>query len=156
MKQERPKNGRKLLYIIAVLLGLMAGCAAAPELTPEEVTQINVMCKDNATCVVNETNDAMRRLYERLEYEREDRMIKRRDKIVVFLNSCDADPTLVVVETIRSGRSQLPTSREKRAAMAEYGYAYTHSNVGKRASMHDLVCMNTDEAVRAIKRALGY
>jgi len=152
MKQEQPKNGRKLIYVIMVLLGLMAGCAAAPELTPEQVTQINVLCKDNATCVIDETNDAMRRLYEQLEYEREDRLIKRRDECILFLNACDTAESLVVVEIIKSGRSQLPTDRQKRRARSEYGYAYTHDNVGKWARKSDFLCMSP----RDVMRSLGY
>lgn len=155
-KREQPKNSRKLIYIVMVLLGLFAGCVAAPELTPEEVTQINVMCKDDATCIIEQTDDATRRMLERLEYEREDRMIKRRDKVIVFLNGCDAAESLVIVETIKTGRSQLPSSREKARARKEYGYAYTHDNVGSGAHMSNLVCMNARDVMRAIERAMGH
>jgi len=152
VKQERPKNGRKLLYIIAVLLGLMAGCVAAPALTPEQVTQINVVCKDDATCIIEKTDAAMDALLVQLEYEREDRLTKQRDACVSFLNACDAADNLVVVEVIKSGRSQLPNDRQKRKAMREYGYAYTHNNVGKYARKTDFLCMEP----REIMRQLGY
>lgn len=149
MKQERPKNGRKLLYIIAVLLGLMAGCVAAPELTPEEVTQINFICKDDATCIIEQTDDAMRRMYERLEYEREDRATQRLDKMVIFLNACDRHDSRVVVEVRRGGgRSQLPTEREKRKARKEYGYAYTHENLGRNINFVQVYCMNPRDVFR--------
>lgn len=148
MKREQPiRNGRKLLYIILVVLGLMAGCAG-PQLTPEEVTQINVLCKDNATCVIEKTDDAMRRLYERLEYEREDRATKRLDDMVGFLNACDRHKSLVVVEVRRGGRSQLPTDREKDKARREYGYAYTHENLGRDISHAQVYCLNPRDLFR--------
>ena len=150
-KHEQPKNGRKLLYIIMVLLGLMAGCVAAPELTPEEVTQINVLCKDDATCIIEQTDDAMRRLLERLEYEREDRATQRLDKMVIFLNACDQSDRLVVVEVIRGGRSQLPTEREKYKARKEYGYAYTHENLGRHISHAMILCMNPRDIIRQLQ-----
>ena len=151
-KHERPKNGRKLLYIIMVLLGLMVGCVAAPELTPEEVTQINVLCKDNATCIVEQTNDAMRRMFERLEYEREDRMALRKDKLVIMLNACDASDSFVVVEVIKGGRRQLPSAREKRKARREYGYAYTHDNLGKHWNHAQILCMHPQDIFRQLNR----
>ena len=151
MKREQPKNGRKLLYIIMVLLGLVAGCAG-PQLTPEEVTQINVMCKDNATCIIEQTDDAMRRLLERLEYEREDRATQRLDKMVIMLNACDADSRYVVVEVIKGGRSQLPNEREKRKARKEYGYAYTHENLGRDIRYAQVLCMSPHELFRQLNR----
>lgn len=151
MKREQPKNGRKLLYIIMVLLGLVAGCVAAPALTPEEVTQINVLCKDDATCIIEQTDDAMRRLLERLDYEREDRATQRLDEIVLMLNSCDQSDSLVVVEVIRGGRSQLPSDREKYKARKEYGYAYTHENLGKHVRHATLLCMNPHNLFRQLR-----
>lgn len=129
----------KISVILCILL-LTAGCVAAPELTPEQVTQINVLCKDNATCIVEQTDDAMRRLLERLEYEHEDRATQRLDKMVIFLNACDASDSLVIVEVIRGGRSQLPSEREKRKAMKEYGYKYTHENLGKHIHHAKILC----------------
>ena len=151
MKQERPKNGRKLLYIIAVLLGLMAGCAG-PQLTPEQITQINVVCKDDATCIIEKTDAAMESLLVQLEYERQDRLTQRRDACVSFLNACDASESLVVVEIRRSGRSQLPSEFEKRKARKEYGYPYTHGNIGRFARQSDFLCADP----RDVMRALGY
>lgn len=151
MKREQPKSGRKLLYIIMVLLGLVAGCIAAPELTPEEVTQINVLCKDDATCIIEQTDDAMRRLLERLEYEREDRATQRLDKMVIFLNACDQSDSRVVVEVIRGGRSQLPNAREKRIARREYGYAYTHENLGRSISTATILCMNPHDLFQQLR-----
>lgn len=141
----------KISVILCILL-LTAGCVAAPELTPEQVTQINVLCKDNATCIVEQTDDAMRRLLERLEHEREDRATQRLDELVIWLNACDASNTHVVVEVIRGGRSQLPNSREKRKALREYGYKYTHENLGRHIRYANLSCMNPRDIVRVLGR----
>ncbi len=148
-KREQPKNGRKLLYIIAVLLGLMAGCAG-PQLTSQQITEINVLCKDDATCIVERTDVAMKEMLEQLEYEREDRRIQARDECIIFLNACDASDSLVVVEVIKSGRTQLPNARQKRDARREYGYTYTHDNVGKYARKSDFVCMRPRDVMRQL------
>jgi len=150
-KREQPKNGRKLIYIVMVLLGLIAGCAG-PQLTPEQVTQINVECNDNATCIIEKTDAAMESLLVQLEYERQDRLTQRRDACVSFLNACDNAKGLVIVEVIKSGRSQLPSEREQLKARKEYGYSYTHDNIGKYARKTDFLCMYPKD----IMRALGY
>lgn len=152
-KQEQPKNGRKLLYIIAVLVGVLFGTGCAgPQLTPEQVTQINVECNDDATCIIEKTDAAMETLLVKLEYEREDRRIKKLDEMVAYLNACDAADNLVIVEVRRGGRSQLPTKREKRKARKEYGYAYTHENLGRDIHFTKILCMSP----RDIMRQLGY
>ena len=87
-----------------------------------------------------------------LQHEKEDRRLVRRDKLILFLNACDAHSGLVIVEVIKSGRSTLPNSRQKAKAMREYGYPYTHDNVSRWANRSDILCMHP----RDIFRQLGY
>ncbi len=150
-KREQPKNGRKLLYIIMVLLGLVAGCAG-PQLSSEQVTEINFICKDDATCIIEKTDAAMDALLVQLQYEAEDRKIKKLDDLVASLNACDASSNLVVVEIRKGGRSQLPNEREKRKARREYGYAYTHDNLGNNIQFSKILCMSPTEIFRQLNR----
>ena len=87
-----------------------------------------------------------------LQHEKEDRRLVRRDKLIDYLNACDAHPSLVIVEVIKSGRSTLPNDRQKTKAMREYGYKYTHDNVSRWAHRSDLLCMYP----RDILRQLGF
>jgi len=144
MRRERPKNGRKLLYIIAVLLGLLAGCVAAPELTPEEVTQINVICKDDATCIIEKTDDAMRRLLERLDYEREDRRNIEMDKLCALMRSCNT-PSTVIISRLTIGR----------VGQAAHINRAGECVIPKRARLHDYQCVTTQDLREAMRRA-GY
>jgi len=87
-----------------------------------------------------------------LQYEKEDRRIVRRDKLIIFLNACDAASDLVIVEIRRIGRSSLPNSRQKADAIKEFGYPYTHDNVNRRARQWDFGCMYPEDLLRQ----LGY
>ena len=87
-----------------------------------------------------------------LQHEKEDRRLIRRDKLIDYLNACDAHPSFVIVEIIKSGRSTLPNDRQKRKARMEVGYPYTHDNVSRWASRSDMLCMHP----RDIFRQLGY
>jgi len=84
------------------------------------------------------------------QYEAEDRRAKRLDKVVAMLNACDASDSHVIVEVRRGGRSQLPTKREQRKARKEYGYAYTHENLGKDIRFVKIVCMRPSDVFRSL------
>jgi hypothetical protein len=143
MKQERPKNGRKLLYIILALLGLVAGCVTAPALSPEEVTQINMICKDDATCIIEQTDDAMRRMLERLEYEREDRRNVEVDKLCALMLTCRASENLIISRGWgRTGQN---------AHLDKYGECV----ITKRNKLRDYSCMTPEDFRDAMERA-GY
>ena len=86
------------------------------------------------------------------QYAAADRRIQRRDKLIAFLNACDASADYVIVETIKSGRSALPTQNQQRRAKREYGYPYTHDNVGRYASMHNIQCVTADDIKEALRR----
>jgi hypothetical protein len=90
--------------------------------------------------------------YVQEQYVKEDRRIQKRDKLIAYLNACDAASALAVVEIIRSGRSQLPNKNEMKKARLEYGYPYTHGNVKKHASLHSITCLDPAD----IFRSLGY
>ena len=80
--------------------------------------------------------------YKQEQYDRADRRIVRRDELIIFLNACDAEPRLVLVEFHHIGRSPLPTQRQKRIAHQDYGYPYTHDNVDRKAMRNDFKCVN--------------
>ena len=88
----------------------------------------------------------------KFQHEQEDRRLVRRDKLITFLNACDAHTSLVIVEKIKSGRSVLPNERQKRKAIKEYGYPYTHNNVSRWARRSDIYCMTP----RDVMRQLGF
>ena len=90
--------------------------------------------------------------YVQEQYAAEDRRIMKRDKVIAFLNACSASDDHVIVETIRSGRSVLPSSNEQRKAKREYGYPYTHDNVGKYASLHNFQCATPADIKDALRR----
>ena len=141
-KREQPKNGRKLLYIIAVLLGLMAGCAG-PQLTPEQVTQINVECNDNATCIIEKTDAAMETLLLQLEYERQDRRNIEVDKLCALMLSCQAADMVIISKTYgRAGRV---------AHVDRHG----ECKIPKHARLREYKCITTDSFREAMRRA-GY
>ena len=114
-----------LLIVCITMGGSTVGCASTPRTEAEEI---------------------------QFQHEKEDKRLVRRDKLIAFLNACDADQNLVIVETIKTGRSQLPNSRQRRKARKEYGYPYTHNNVNRRARKFDIACMYP----RDILRQLGF
>jgi len=142
MKQERPKNGRKLLYIIAVLLGLMAGCVAAPALTPEQVTQINVECNDDAVCIIEATDKAMENLLFQIEYDRQEKRDIERDKLCAVMQSCNASNEHVMYTTRRVGHG-------KGARLDRYGECI----IPKRERLRDYQCVNRSDLLDAMRRA---
>jgi len=114
-----------LLVVCITMGGSAVGCAAS-SLTVEEQIQ--------------------------LQHEKEDQRLVRRDKLIKYLNACDAHPSLVVVEKRHAGRSTLPNTRQMMKARREFGSPYTHNNVNRRANRSDLLCMHP----RDILRQLGY
>ena len=129
---------KQLLTIIT--LALLIGCAGV-KLTPEETTIITLACKDDAICMVAATDKALADKVEQLEYEREDRRIIKRDKLIAFLNACDASEDLAILEKIYI-RSHLSTDRQIRKALKEYDYKYTHDNVSRKARRQDFHCVD--------------
>ena len=87
-----------------------------------------------------------------LQHEKEDKRLVRRDELIQYLNACDAHPSFIVVEVIKSGRSTLPNSRQKLKAKREFGYPYTHENVSRWARRSSIFCADP----QTILRQLGY
>jgi len=143
MKQERPKNGRKLLYIIAVLLGLMAGCAG-PQLTPEQVTQINVECNDDAVCIIEATDKAMEDLLFQIEYDRQEKRDIERDTLCAVMQSCQAAKFIILY---RSHSARIG----KGAHLDKFG----ECKIGKRDRLRDYQCISPGDLREAMERA-GY
>ena len=125
-----------LLSILLLSVAGVVGCANIP-LSYDE-------CNANLYSTAMETQMCLNAAakYKQEQYDKEDRRIVRRDKLIVFLNACDALPYLIVVEFRHSSRSLLPNSRKQRIARREYGYPYTHSNVHRHARLHDFKCDN--------------
>ncbi len=142
---------KTLLVLLALLMGLL-GCAAIPPLTHDQCNATKFPTAHEHEACLKAAGD-----YEQAEHEREDRRLIKRDEIIImFLNACDADPRLVIVEVIRgSSRRCLPSSREKRKAMKEYGYKYTHENVCSRAFSQDFQCWDRYTLAEAIRRLNG-
>ena len=125
-----------LLVVCTTIGGSTVGCASIP-LTHDQCNATKyVTAHEHGQCLLAASK------YKEEEHEREDRRLVRRDKLIVFLNACDADPRLVVVEMRSIGRSVLPNKRRMSDAKKEYGYPYTHSNVSKRAMRSDVKCMD--------------
>ncbi len=138
--------------LIAVLF-FVFGCAG-PQLTPEQVTQINIECNDDATCIIEATDKAMVELVQRLEHERADKLLVRFDKQINMLNICDQAAGYLIWETRRSIKRVLPTKREMRKAKRAVGYSFTHENVDPRVSRADWSCMHVDDVELVFKRLL--
>ena len=110
-----------LLIVCITMGGSTVGCASTPRTEAEEI---------------------------QFQHEKEDRRLVRRDKLIDFLNACDATIGLAIIETRRVGRSVLPNSRQRRKARKEYGYPYTHSNVNRYARKSDILCMDPKDLFR--------
>ncbi len=119
-------NSILLSFVVFLAIGVStSGCASTPLTEAEQI---------------------------QLQHEKEDRRLVRRDKLILFLNACDAHQSLVLVEKITVGRSTLPNSRQKAKARREYGYPYTHDNVSRWARRGDILCMDP----RDVFRQLGF
>ena len=82
------------------------------------------------------------------------RSLIRMDKQIANLNACDASTDHIVVSIRRGIDHPLPTDREKKKAMKEYGYPYTHGNVSRHINANDWACM-TRAAVQEMLRRAG-
>ncbi len=140
---------KQLLVIIT--LALLASCAAVPPPTREECNVKTFETKDGlAKCLFADSEYVIK------QFKLEEKRVEKRDKLIIFLNACDNTSGVVLVEIRRVGwRSMLPNSRAKGKALKQYGYKYTHDNVGRRAQRHDFVCMDRQDAKRMIERATG-
>ena len=130
-----------LAALLVFLLLAVAGCTNTPELTAAETTVITLACKDNAICIVDATDKAIASKVAQLEYEAEDKRIIKRNKLIVFLNVCDASPDHIIMEIVHL-HTQLPNSLQKRRSKQKFGYAYTHDNVGRHARRTDFKCIS--------------
>ncbi len=124
-----------LAFCFAVVVLLVGGCGSIP-LTKDECNGATFPTAHEHELCLKAAKD-----YEQEQYEKEDRRIKRRDKLIVFLNGCDALPNAMIFETIKMGRSKLPNGRERQKALKKYGYKYTHGNVDRRALRSDFDCV---------------
>ena len=134
---------RQLLIIIT--FALLLGCAGVP-LTHDQ-------CNATKFPTAMEHEQCLRAAseYEQEQHEKEDRRLIKRDKLIVFLNACDASPNLVLGEK-QHMRSRLPNDREIMRARREYGYPYTHDNVHRHAIRQDFVCVNPRDIVQQIEQ----
>ena len=129
----------KILSILSILLlggFAIVGCANIPSTYAQCYDTHFATPMEAEICLQNAAK------YKQEQYDKADRRLVRRDKLIVFLNACDAIPYLVVVEIRHTGRSLLPTSRKQRVARREYGYPYTHDNVHRNARLYDFKCVN--------------
>ena len=131
-----------LLVVCTTIGGSTVGCASIP-LTYDQCNATQyVTALEHEQCLLAASK------YKEEQYEREDKRLVRRDKLIAFLNACDAAPGLVILEKRSVGRSVLPNSRQQANARKEYGYPYTHNNVSSRANKIDLLCVDVREMFR--------
>ena len=138
----------KLILFTLLLLGGV-GCASIPFSVDQCNATLFNTAHEHEQCL-NRAED-----YVQEQYAAEDRRIQRRDKLIAYLNACDSSSDLVIVETIRSGRSKLPNKRERQIAVREYGYKFTHDNVDRHARLHDFQCATPDQIKEAL-RQMGF
>jgi len=128
---------------------LLVGCASVP-LTHDQCNATKFStAMEHHQCLVGAN-----RHQEELD-AKEDKRLVRRDELIAFLNQCDRAEHLVVMEIIKSGRSQLPNKFDMKKAMREWGYRYTHNNVNPRARIHDFSCVSSADLKEILRRA-GY
>lgn len=135
--------------IFFFFLLIVFGCASVPEYLSFEKCNATKF----ATAMEHEQCLNAAAKYEQEKYDRENRRIIRRDKLIVFLNACDRAESRVIMEK-RFGRvrSMLPTDREKRAAMKQFGYHYTHDNVHPKADLNNFYCVNPQQLFKRMRR----
>ena len=134
-----------LAFIMSVVI--LSGCAAIP-LSFEQCNATQF-----ATAMEHEQCLLAASTYAQEQYEAADKRNIRRDKLIVFLNNCDASVTNIVFEK-QHRRSALPNKRQMRKAKTQYGVAYTHDNVSQHARIIDFACVRTRAILRSIKRGL--
>ena len=136
---------KTLLVLLALLMGLL-GCAGIPLSKDECNATLFPTAHEHELCLKAAAD------YEQAEHEREDKRLIRRDKLIAFLNACDANDGLVIIEKRRIGRTCLPSKRTQRKAKREYGYKYTHDNVCRHGHRADFLCMNPRDLFRQLNQ----
>ena len=139
---------KTLLVLLALLMGLL-GCASIP-MTNDQCNATKFPTAHEHELCLKAASD-----YQIEQDEKEDKRLVKRDKLIIFLNACDANDKLILVEIIRIGRSCLPSKLKQRIAMRKYGYKYTHGNVCPRGHKADFQCWDQRDFINAMKRA-GY
>lgn len=138
---------KSIILFLMLLFGLF-GCAGIPLSKDECNATLFPTAHEHELCLKAASD------YEQAEHEKEDKRIIRRDKIIAFLNACDQNNRLVVVEIRRgAGRACLPNERQQRDAKREYGYKYTHDNVCRRAHRSNFQCWPAQDFKDFIKNA---
>ena len=146
------KHDRLLIgiMIVACLFGLiLGGCASIPRVTHDQCNATKFpTAHEHELCL--EAADA----WQTEQDEREDRRLIRMDKLILKLNACQAHKDYMVIEKRHGGfRGCLPTEREQRKAVREYGYPYTHDNCCKHLSAADFMCVDGRDFMRKLGRA---
>ena len=139
---------KTLFVLLALLMGLL-GCASIPLSKDECNATLFPTAHEHELCLKAASD------YETEQYELADKRAVKRDKLIVFLNACDADYKLAIMESKRSYRGCLPNDREKRKALREYGYKYTHDNVCRKGRASDFKCVDVQAFKDMMERA-GY
>ncbi len=134
----------RLSLIVSILLLGGVGCAGIP-LSVDQCNAATYATAHEAELCLKAAAD-----YVTEQYDREDRRIKRFDKLIAKLNACDRLAQYSVVEIRRIGRSKLPNSREMTKARRTHGYPYTHDNVNPRIMSLDVQCWPNDELRRVL------
>ena len=133
------------LWSTLLLLGLV-GCASVPlSLDQCNATRFGTAMEHEACLSAAED-------HRQLQHELEDKKNIKRDELIVFLNACDRSTSHILVETIKAGRSLLPSTFQGMKAFRELGYRYTHENVSQRARIHDFQCVTAQELKDSLER----
>ena len=138
---------KSLIVFILIMLGLF-GCAGVPLSHDQCNATLFPTAHEHEACLKAAKD------YEQAEHEKADKRLVARDRLIIFLNGCDADGRFVVMEK-RSGRSKLPNSRQQAKAKREYGRPYTHDNVHPQAKSWDFQCWDRWALAEAIRRLNG-
>ena len=139
---------KSIILFLMLLFGLF-GCASIPLSKDECTSTLSPTAHEHELCLKAASD------YQIEQDEKEDRRLIKRDALIMFLNACDANDNLVLVEIRRAGRACLPNDRKKRIAKREYGYKYTHGNVCPRGMRSDFRCWDRQDFIDAMKQ-FGY
>ena len=136
---------KSIILFLMLLFGLF-GCASIP-MTNDQCNATKFPTAHEHELCLKAASD-----YQIEQDEKEDKRLIRRDKLIIFLNACDASDKHVLVEIIRIGRSCLPSKQKQRIAMREYGYRYTHGNVCPRGMKSDFQCWDQQDFDYAMRQ----
>jgi hypothetical protein len=126
-------------------MGLL-GCAGVPFTKDECNATLFPTAHEHELCLKAASD------YQIKQDEKEDRRLIKRDALIDFLNACDAESNLILLETIRGGTLSrcLPSEREQRKAKREYGYPFTHDNVCRGGRKSDFKCWSRADFERNV------